>query len=87
MILHCQPECKYFLKMFRANPKKVDLCKVMHSSKLQDRSNAVEETADDEPVQGSGIVHLWQVRPAVHGDGGQGQDSCHSSNVTDGRKV
>ena len=50
----------------------------MNPGKLQDRSHAVEEAADDEPVQGCGVVHLGEVRPAVHGDGWESQNSGHS---------
>ena len=67
----------------------------MDPGELQQRGHAVQEAADDEPVQGGGVVHLQystvqystvqystlqyilhlgQARPAVEGDGGQGED-------------
>ena len=54
------------------------LGEVVDPGKLQDGGHAVEEAADDEPVQGGGVLDLGQVRPAVHGDGRQCQDSRHS---------
>ena len=54
------------------------LGEVVDAGKLQDGGHAVEEAADDEPVQGGGVLDLGQVRPAVHGDGRECQDSRHS---------
>ena len=50
------------------------LGEVVNPRELQERGHAVEEGADDEPVQGRGVVHLRQPRPAVQRDGGERQD-------------
>ena len=50
------------------------LCEVVDASKLEDGGHAVEEGADDEPVQRGGVVDLGQPGPAVQGDGGESQD-------------
>ena len=50
------------------------LGEVVHAGKLQERGHAVEEGADDEPVQRGGVVDLGQPGPAVQGDGGESQD-------------
>ena len=66
------------------------LGEVVDPGELQQRGHAVQEAADDEPVQGGGVVHLQystvqysavqyrvvhlgQARPAVEGDGGEGE--------------
>lgn len=37
------------------------LCKVMNASELQQRGNAVEETHQQKPVQGRGVLNLGQI--------------------------
>ena len=46
----------------------------MNPSKLEEWGHAVEEAADDEPVQRRGVVDLGKPRSAVQSYGGQGQD-------------
>ena len=46
----------------------------MHPGELEDGGHAVEEGADDEPVQGGGVVDLGEAGPAVQGDGGESED-------------
>ena len=55
-----------------------DLGEVVDPSELEDGGHAVEEAADDEPVQGRGVLDLGEVGPAVHGYGGEGED-CRDS--------
>ena len=55
-----------------------DLGEIVDPGKLQDGGHAVEEATDDEPVQGRGVLDLGQVRPAVHGNGGEGEYGRHS---------
>ena len=50
------------------------LGEVVDPRELQEGGHAVEEGADDEPVQRRGVVDLGQPRPAVQGDGGERQD-------------
>ena len=50
------------------------LGEVVNPSELQEGGHAVEEGADDEPVQRRGVVHLGQPRPAVQRDGGERED-------------
>ena len=50
------------------------LGEVVHAGELQERGHAVEEGADDEPVQRGGVVDLGQPGPAVQGDGGESED-------------
>ena len=40
----------------------------MHPGELEDGGHAVEEGADDEPVQGGGIVHLLRRMLAIDKD-------------------
>lgn len=50
------------------------LREVVHPRELEQRGDAVAEGADDEPVEGGGVVDLGQVGAAVQGDCGQGED-------------
>ena len=50
------------------------LGEVVDPGELEDGGDAVEEAADDEPVQGGGVVDLGEAGPAVQGDGGESED-------------
>ena len=47
---------------------KSHLGEVVHPGELEDGGHAVEEGADDEPVQGGGIVHLLRRMLAIERD-------------------
>ena len=55
-----------------------NLGEVVNACELEYGCKAVEEAADDEPVQRGGVVNLGQVGPAVHGDGGEGEHGSHA---------
>ena len=54
MVPHFRSEKK---RVFGGSSKS-HLGEVVHPGELEDGGHAVEEGADDEPVQGGGIVHL-----------------------------
>lgn len=50
----------------------------MHAGEFQQGGDAVEEAQQDEPVQGSGVTNLGEIRPGIQTDGGEGQDGGDS---------
>lgn len=51
---------------------------VMNASELQQRGNAIEETHEQKPVQGRGVLNLGQVGARIQADGGQSEHSGHA---------